>query len=227
MVASVDESVGRLLAKLDEAGLTDRTIVIFTSDNGGHGPVTSNAPLRGAKGMLYEGGIRVPMAVRWPGRVQPGSRSETPVIGTDLYPTLLALAGADQPSDQPVDGVSLEPLLTGSGRLAPRPLFWHFPAYLEATRDIPGPWRTTPASAVRAGRHKLLEFFEGGRLELYDLAEDLGETHDLASSRPEVAAELHHMLVQWRESIEAFVPVEVNPLYEEPRATSNLPVTDR
>lgn len=211
MVQSVDEGVGRLLAALDDTGLADNTLVIFTSDNGGFGPVTSMAPLRGSKGMLYEGGIREPLIVRWPGRVAPGSTSDTPAIATDLYPTLLEVAGGTLPENQILDGTSLVPLLTGDDRvLAPRPLFWHFPAYLERDASVERgqPWRTTPVSGVRVGRYKLLWFFEDSRAELYDLDSDLSESHDLAREMPDKAAELQAVLTAWWAETRAFLPSE-------------------
>ena len=123
-------------------------MVIFYADNGGYGPVTSMDPLRGSKGMLYEGGIREPLIVRWPGRVAPGTTSDVPVIGTDFYPTLLEIARLDPGEGQLLDGRSFLPVLEGND--APeRDLFWHFPAYLGADSSVPGPWRTTPASAIR------------------------------------------------------------------------------
>ena len=214
MIASVDESVGRILARLDALDLAENTVVIFHSDNGGFGPVTSMAPLRGSKGMLYEGGIRVPLAVRWPGRVQAGVVRDEPVIGLDLYPTMLALAGADGSRNRHVDGVSLVAALTAGAPLAERALYWHFPAYLEADASTAGPWRTTPAGAIRQGRYKLLEFFEDGRTELYDLVADPGERRDLIDSLPSVAADLLRLLHTWQDTTGAPVPRERNPAYE-------------
>ncbi|MHC5001679.1 MAG: sulfatase [Planctomycetota bacterium] len=215
LVEGLDAGVGRVLAAIDACGLRERTVVVFTSDNGGHGRFTSSAPLRGAKGMFYEGGIRVPLVVRWPGVVAAGRRCATPVIGLDLYPTLAAIAGAPATDGQPVDGVDLGPLLRGDATIAPRALFWHFPAYLEAggLPDI-GWWRTTPCGAIRRGRWKLLEFFEDGRRELYDLAADPGETRDLVAMRPAVARSLHAELVAWRTAVAAPVPTEPNPDYD-------------
>ncbi|MEM7309331.1 MAG: sulfatase [Planctomycetota bacterium] len=214
MVASLDASLGRIRTALDELGLADNTVVLFTSDNGGHGPVTSMAPLRGAKGMLYEGGIRVPLVALWPGRTAAGTRCAEPVSGLDLYPTLLAVTGASAPEGWTPDGANLVPLLGGAAELGREALFWHFPAYLQATgKGGAGPWRTTPASAVRAGRYKLLEFYEDGRLELYDLAQDPGEERDLAAERPELRDELHARLSRWRERTAAPVPTERNPKY--------------
>jgi len=214
MIESLDRGVGRIVRKIGELGLDGNTAIFFFSDNGGHGKITSNAPLRGCKGMLYEGGIRVPLAVRWPGRVRPGSACDVPVIGIDFYPTLLAMAGAAVPEATILDGESLAPLLEGKGGLEREAVFWHFPAYLEAYDKSKGPWRTTPAGVVRKGNWKLLEFFENGRLELYNLKDDIGETNDLAGSMPEKAAELHRLLLAWRRSVDAPVPSEKNPLYD-------------
>lgn len=214
MIESVDQSLGRVLDALAVHDLEGRTLVLFTSDNGGHGGVTSNAPLRGAKGMLYEGGIRVPFAVRWPGVVESGGRCAVPVAGHDLFPTLLEAAGVPVPDGLELDGVSLVPLLEGTGGVERELLFWHFPAYLEAGRRAGVPWRTTPAGAVLRGDLKLLEFFEDGRLELYDLAADPGEERDLAGTRPELAAELHGELLAWRAAVGAPVPTEPNPAYD-------------
>lgn len=218
MIDSVDQSVGRIVKALDDGGLSERTLLVFFSDNGGHGNVTSMAPLRGAKGMLYEGGVRVPMIARWPGRVQRGSRCDVPVIGVDLYPTFLDVAAADRPEGYELDGESLLPLLTSEAedRFADRALFWHFPAYLQGTRKRIGrPFRTRPAGAIRVGNYKLLEFFEDGRLELYDLDKDIGEATDLSESHVNVATKLHARLKAWRAEVDAPVPTEANPLFVE------------
>ena len=214
MIHSLDDSVRSLLRRLDRLGLADRTVVIFTSDNGGYGPATSMQPLRGAKGMLYEGGIRVPLIVRWPGVVAPGSVTGVPVIGLDLYPTILSIAGATLPLRQPIDGTSLIPILRGDRDELDRPLFWHFPAYLEAYRDTIGPWRTTPASAVQDGGFKLIHFFEESRDELYDLTSDPGERIDSADLNPEKVSELRALLERWWTHVDAFIPTAANPDYE-------------
>ena len=212
LVAALDDAVGAILAKLEELGLADNTVVVFSSDNGGHGQVTSQAPLRGAKGMLYEGGVRVPLIVRWPGQVEPGTRCAQPVIGVDVYPTLCEVTGADAPKD--LDGKSIVPILQARGDWSRGDaLYWHFPAYL-ALNGRKGTWRTTPAGAIRKGRYKLIEFFENGRRELYDLEADIGESRDLATERPELARELHAELVAWRTRTRAPVPTERNPDYE-------------
>jgi len=206
MIQSVDEGVGRLLAVLDSTGLRENTVVFFYSDNGGFGPVTSMTPLRGSKGMLYEGGIRVPLIARWPGHIEAGRRSATPVIGTDFYPTLLEIAGGSPPEGWILDGVSLVPLLEGRADLPARPLFWHFPAYLEADASTDGPFRTTPAAAIRLGNHKLIWFFEESRAELYDLEGDVSESDDLSLALPAKAAELEALLRGWWAETGAFLP---------------------
>jgi len=221
MIESVDQGVGALLAKLDQLGLADNTVVVFFSDNGGvggyrelgiaGGEITSNRPLRGGKGMLYEGGIREPTIVRWPAKVKAGTRCATPVIGLDFYPTFLEIAGAEKKPGQILDGESLVPLLTGTGTLKRDAIFWHFPAYLQGSK---GTWRTTPCGVIRSGGWKLIEFFEDNRLELYNLADDIGEAADLAEKMPEKAKELHDRLVAWRKAVNAPVPTEKNPQFD-------------
>lgn len=213
MIDSTDQGIGRVLAALDRLHLAERTVVIFFSDNGGVGGITSMAPLRGAKGMLYEGGVRVPLIVRWPGKVKAASVCEEPVIGVDFYPTLLELAGAPEPK-QTLDGVSIVPLLRQAGGLKREAIYWHFPAYLQGRGGRNKNWRTTPAGAVRAGSFKLLEFFEDGGLELYDLDRDIGEKSNLAEKMPDKTRELHAMLVKWRKAVKAPVPTEKNPQYD-------------
>jgi arylsulfatase A-like enzyme len=214
MIESLDLNVGRLMAKLDELGLRDNTVVFFFSDNGGYANATSMVPLRGSKGMLYEGGIRVPMIVRWPGVTRPGSVCDVPVIGIDFYPTMLEMAGAPRPPGQILDGLSIVPLLEGKTALTRKAIFWHFPAYLEPYNKKQWPWRTEPAGAVRQGDWKLIEFFEDGKIELYNLKDDLGEKNNLAETMPEKAKELHRTLIEWRRSVNAPVPAEKNPDYD-------------
>jgi arylsulfatase A-like enzyme len=229
MIASVDESVGRVLARLDELKLSDNTLVIFSSDNGGvggykaagipkAGGITDNAPLRGGKGMLYEGGVRVPYIFAWKGQIKPGTLCHEPILSVDLYPTLLELAGArppDQSLSQPLDGTSYLGLLKagGEGKLARDAVYWHFPGYLGAGADG---WRTTPAGAIRVGDYKLLEFFEDGHVELYYVKDDVGQKQDLAKSQPEKAKELHERLVAWRASVDAPMPTKRQPGQESP-----------
>ena len=197
MVHSVDESVGRVLDKLDELGIAGRTVVFFMSDNGGLARVTSNAPLRAGKGTLYEGGIREPMIVRGPGVVEPGSLCHVPVTSVDFFPTLLEMARVT-PRVKDIDGVSLAPLLRRQGRFQRDALYWHYPHY--------HPGGATPAGAVRCGDYKLIESYEDGRLELYDLKADIGEENNLAGQMPEKAAELRQMLHEWLEAVNAQMP---------------------
>ena len=220
MIEAMDQAVGRILATLEENGLEENTIVIFTADNGPAGGQSIARPLRGSKGMYYEGGIREPLLIKWPGVVDPSSVTDVPVIGTDFFPTLTEITGARRPDS--LDGVSLVSLLKGeSPSLAPRPLFWHFPAYLQmgkndrAFEDSQGKpyFRTTPCSVIRYGDWKLIEYFETGTLELYNLAEDLSEKNDLSEDQPEKREELHRLLRQWRENTQAPEPREPNPGY--------------
>ncbi len=217
MVEAMDANVGRLIDAIDDAGLGENTLVVFTSDNGGLGRVTTMDPLRGSKGMFYEGGIRVPMIARMPGMIEAGSTCNEPVIGVDFYPTFVEIAGAKVPDGQVLDGVSLVGLLRSERSLAPRALFWHFPAYLESSGIVKdSPWRTTPCGAIRMGPWKLIEYFEDGTIELYNLDADIGERTNLAAIRPEVRDRLYAAMTAWREEIEAPVPSEPNPKYVEP-----------
>ncbi len=213
MIQSVDESVGRIVRKLAALGLTERTLILFTSDNGGlsvregpNTPATSNAPLRAGKGYLYEGGIRVPMIAAGPG-IGRGVTCAEPVISADLYPTLVEIAGARPPGGKAVDGVSLLPLLTGTSHLRRTALYWHYPHYSNQGGR--------PSGAVRAGNLKLVEHFEDNRVELFDLSDDPGETTDLAGTLPEDAARLRRMLAEWRRSVGARMPAP-NPDYRPP-----------
>lgn len=218
MIASVDESVGRILTVLDELKLADNTIVVFSSDNGGvggygreglqrnAGDVTDNAPLRHGKGSLYEGGTRVPWIVRWPGHVAAGKTNDTPLIHVDVYPTLAALAGVKLPGGQIFDGESFAPLILGRGTtLARTAIYQHFPGYLGAGADQ---YRTTPVTTMITGDWKLMEFLEDGRLELYNLRTDLSEKNNLATTQPAKARELHVQLVAWRNEIKAPMPAK-------------------
>ena len=215
MIESMDDSVGTVLDTLDRLKLADNTIVIFYADNGGHGGVTSNAPLRGSKGMLYEGGIRVPMAVRWPGVVKSGTTSDEPVIGIDLYPTLLEATQTKLPPRVKLDGTSLLPLFSDAGASLFRPaIYWHFPAYLQGYTKRHGPFRTTPAGAIRMGDWKLIEYFEDGALELYNLADDIGEEQNLTKREAKRTAEMHSIMKAWRRATNAPVPTEMNPEFD-------------
>ncbi|TNF42925.1 MAG: DUF4976 domain-containing protein [Bacteroidetes bacterium] len=208
MIESVDISMGVIMKKLEELGLDDNTVVIFTSDNGGHGRWTSNWPWRGNKGNFYEGGIRVPLIIKWPGKAKAGSVCDVPVISTDFYPTMLEMANLDLMPEQHMDGLSLAPLLKNSGSLNRSDLYWHFPNYTGTGHPDP----SGPLSVIRHENWKLIENFEDGSLELYDLENDPKESINLADQKPELAAELRNMLVQWRNETRVQMP-EVNPDY--------------
>jgi arylsulfatase A-like enzyme len=217
MLESADEGVGKVLHALDSLKLSDNTIVVFYSDNGGYGGVTAQPPLKGAKGMLYEGGIRVPLFVKWPGKSKPGSINTTPVIGVDFYPTFLEFAGIKDPLNKEVDGLSFAPLVKQTGTIKRDAIYWHFPAYLEGSNNvnkIPDSFRTRPVSAIRSGDFKLLEFYEDSHLELYNIKNDIGEKHDLSTVQQEKLKELHEKLDTWRKSVNAPIPTQLNPDYE-------------
>jgi arylsulfatase A-like enzyme len=234
MIASVDDSVGRVMDTLDELKLADNTVLIFTSDNGGvggynrpdglqrdpgleekgkkgkgadadGGGITDNAPLRSGKGSLYEGGTREPFIVRWPGVTPPGSSCNVPTIHVDIFPTFLEITKAPNPR-QVLDGESLIKLFRDPDATLQRDaIFQHFPGYLGSG---PGLWRTTPVSLIQAGDWKLMEFLEDGRLELYNLSEDIGETKNLTQERPDKVRELHDRLIAWRAEVNAPMPTK-------------------
>ncbi len=209
MLEQLDLGIGRVLTALERNGLTERTVVVFMSDNGGlstsEGHPTSNLPLRGGKGWPYEGGIREPWIVCAPGVTAPGSTCDTPVISTDYYPTLLALAGLPLQPQQHLDGVSLLPLLQGGTLARGRPLFWHYPHY--------GNQGGAPHGVIRDGDWKLIEWFEDGALELYNIPQDIGERHNLAAAQPARVRELHAKLVAWRQEVHALMPTP-NPNFD-------------
>ncbi len=208
MVESMDTAVGRVLDAVEASGGADDTVVIFMSDNGGlstsEGHPTSNLPLRAGKGWLYEGGIREPMIIRWPGHTTPGDVILEPAISTDFYPTMLEMAGLPLDPVQHADGVSLVPVLEGTGSLEREALFWHYPHY--------GNQGGFPGSAVRIGRYKLIESFEHERLQLFDLGVDIGEQRDLAGEMPDRVEEMHEVLRRWRVEVDAKLPTP-NPEY--------------
>jgi arylsulfatase A-like enzyme len=217
MIETMDTAVGAVLDKVDELGLEKDTFVFFYSDNGGVGgyhaagvdarDITDNAPLRGGKGMLYEGGIRVPLLVRKTGFIPPGSHSEDTVMCVDFLPTLAEIAGVETPRDRDIDGVSFYPTLRWSGKSpTPRPaIYWHFPGYLEGNAAA-GAWRTTPAGALRIGRYKIIELFETGEVQLYNLEEDIAEKNNLIKLVPDKADEMRAELAHWRERTNAPMP---------------------
>ncbi len=210
MMETMDDCVGLLLRQLEELGLGENTIVIFTSDNGGLHvlefaltPATHHGLFRAGKGFLYEGGLRIPLIVRWPGRVPAGKTEDTPVISTDWLPTFLDLCGGG-PAPGPIDGVSLAGLLQG-GKLAVRPLYWHFPHYTNQG--------SRPAGAVRAGDWMLIEHYEDGKLELFNLAGDVSQTQNLAGKEPERATNMKASLARWRKEVGA-QENRANPLFD-------------
>lgn len=218
MIQAMDDGVGRIQTALEELELTKNTVVLFYSDNGGYGPATDMKPLKGYKGTYYEGGIRVPFFVKWPGVVEAGGRSEEPIIGVDLYPTICEIANAELPKDQPLDGKSLVPLFRGEKKWPERALFWHFPAYLQSysvwNEQRDPLFRSRPCSIIRLGDWKLHQYFEDGDLELYHLRDDIGETTNLAKKNPEKAQELLETLTAWQKEISAPIPSEPNPQYD-------------
>lgn len=232
MVESMDESFGRVMAKLKELGLDDNTIVIFFSDNGGMSAAnfgnparrvspleldkafsTSNLPLRGGKGWMYEGGIREPLLIYWPKNGQHGVTSDVPVISTDFYATILDMVGIDPKprGNNGIDGQSLVPILkgdnAGTAQLKQKPLFWHFPHYSNHGGQSPG-------GAVRYGDYKLIEYYENNVVQLYNIRQDPSEQHDLASAEPAKVNELRDMLHKWRKEVGAAMPGP-NPIYKD------------
>ena len=201
MIESVDQSMGSLLSKLEDLGLEDNTIILFFSDNGGHLKSTRNYPFRGSKANFYEGGIRVPLIIKWPGVTKAGSVSGHPVISNDFYPTMLEMAGLELMPEQHLDGMSLNPLLKGAASIDRDALYWHSPHY------------SSMCDVVRYHDWKLIESLEDGSVELYDLKSDSLEQHDLANANPGKVQELKSMLADWRQHVNAQMP-ESNPEYE-------------
>ncbi len=206
MVESVDQSVGKIMQTLKERQLDEHTLLIFTSDNGGLEIeiATDNDPLRSGKGYPYEGGIRVPMIIRWPGRIAPQTKSNTPVISYDLFPTICEVTGISLPNPHNIDGTSILPVLTQQKALPPRPLYWHFPHY--RGEDV------VPYSIIREGDWKLIKQYEGKTFELFNLSEDLSEKQDLSGQYPEKVAALDRKLEHWLHQVQARLPKE-NPAY--------------
>ena len=211
MVESVDIAIGKVLDRIDKLGLTDNTIVMFMSDNGGLSTLprkwapTSNLPLRAGKGWCYEGGIREPMIIKWPGVTKPGSTCSVPVISNDFYPTILDMADIKKMPNQHRGGISLAPVLKGEDSLDREAIFWHYPHYHGSGHK--------PSAAVRAGDYKLIEFFEEEKLELYNLKDDIGERNDLAAKMPKKVAELTKLMKKWSKQTNAQLPV-INPNYK-------------
>jgi arylsulfatase A-like enzyme len=197
MIENMDTNIGRLMAKLAELGIDDNTLIIFTSDNGG-GEVTSNHPMRGGKGWLYEGGVREPWIVKWPGVTKPGSTCDMPIIHTDIFPTVLEAAGLPQRPELHKDGVSFTSLLKSETKPVHDALFWHFPHY--------GSLGSGPCSSVRVGDWKLIEWLEDKGVELFNLATDLPEKKDVAAQHPEIVRQLRERVQAWRKETSANMP---------------------
>ena len=205
VIEAVDQGVGRIATALEELKLSEKTVVVFTSDNGGLRQNTSNAPFRVGKGSAYEGGVRIPLIVSWPGTIASGTTCDVPVVTLDWYPTMLDLAGAKPLPSQVIDGVNFAPLFRGKEAPKRDAIYWHYPHYHGGG--------ATPYSAIRAGDWRLVEFFEDHRVELYNLKGDVGESKDLATELPEKARELQRKLAEWRTSVGAQMPTP-NPNYE-------------
>jgi arylsulfatase A-like enzyme len=224
MIREMDSAVATILAAVDEAGARSDTLVIFTSDNGGlataEGSPTSNLPLRAGKGYLYEGGIRVPLIVRWPGVVRPGTTTDVPATTLDIAATLLDVSGAKVPSGTVLDGASLRPVLDGTADLPPRDLLWHYPHYSNQGGRPGG--AIVAGDGPRPGAEKLIEHFEDGRIELFDLDADPGERRNLAPERRQRVATLRDRLAAWRGSVAAAMP-EPNPHPVDPFGPDALP----
>lgn len=214
MVEAMDESLGRIVAKLEELGIDDNTILIFASDNGGMSAAnfcnprhivdsdnldkeysTSNLPLRGGKGWMYEGGIRVPLIVKVPGKDKGGEICKTPVITNDLFPTIMSMTGSEISKGKILDGENIMPLING-GKIPDRDLFWHFPHYSNHGMQSPG-------GAIRSGKYKLLEYYENNTVQLFDLENDISEQHDLSKEKPAIVKHLTKKLHVWKESVGA------------------------
>lgn len=202
MIEAMDSAIGRILADLDALDLADNTLVIFTSDNGAYGGVTDLSPLRASKGHLYEGGIRVPLIVRWPGKIEPGTVSGVPVISMDFFPTILEAAGLDPLPNAVRDGESLLPLLRGDAPLQRDAIYFHYPNYAFHGENRLG-------GAIREGDYKLIEWYDDGSVELYNLADDIGEKFDLAGERPDLADAMKAKLDRWLDEMDARMPREL------------------
>jgi len=219
MIECLDENVGRLMSALDELGLRENTIVLFSSDNGGIRKLSKQDPWRAGKGSYYEGGIRVPITIRWPEVVEAGSTCAVPVTGLDFYPTFLDAIGASPSTGKVLDGRSILSLLTGKGSFPKdRTLYWHFPVYLqnyagEEDQSRDAKFRTRPGTVLRKGKWKLHEYFEDGALLLFDLEKDPGETHNLAAEKPKKLEALKADMYAWRKRTDSPVPTKLNPKY--------------
>ncbi|MGK0186634.1 MAG: arylsulfatase A [Verrucomicrobiales bacterium] len=203
MIEAMDAATGKVIAAVERLGLRNDTLIVFTSDNGGYGGVADNRPLRDAKGDLYEGGIRVPLIIRWPGVIKSGTVQDTPVVSMDFYPTLLDAAGVNIPEEEAasLDGTNIMPLLRGTASLEKRSLYFHYPNYAWTRSNRLG-------GAIRDGQWKLIERFDTGQLELFDLNADISEKLDVSTSKPDIAQKLAANLRAWRQKVGARMPTK-------------------
>ncbi len=218
MVHCMDENIGRLLNSIKQLNITEKTLIIFFSDNGGIPKFSSQYPLRAGKGSYYEGGIREPLIMSWENNFPSGKVIDTPVSGIDIYPSLEELANIDSKFSQKLDGESLIPLITQNTKLKRKELFWHFPIYLEAydpkkdqAQDVL--FRTRPGAAIRRENWKLIKYFENNTLELYNLSNDLSEQNNLVNKNTRKAKQLHGRLTKWLQKVDAPIPIDLNPNY--------------
>jgi arylsulfatase A-like enzyme len=217
MVENVDTNIGKLLRFLEDLKLSDNTLVVFTSDNGGIRAISSQDPLRAGKGSYYEGGTRVPYILKWPNIIEANTTNKTPIVNMDFFPTFMSIIGV-QLNNKILDGQDILPLLKGKN-IEERPLYWHFPIYLQAYSvekdDGKDPlFRTRPGSTIIYKNWKLHHYFEDDDLELYNLEYDLGERNNLATSHPKKKQELFKLLNDWRNDVDAKIPLELNPEYD-------------
>lgn len=210
MIESLDRNVGKICCTIDSLGIAENTIIVFYSDNGGSEPVTDNYPLREGKGSPYEGGTRVPLIIKWPGKINPGSKSDIPVTGVDFYPTFVKLAGGKLSSS--LDGEDILTLI--DKKKYNRDIYWHFPAYLESYRNSGKPFRATPYSSIRSGDWKLIYYYEDKSVELFNLRTDIGEKKECSKVELAKKEELYNRLMSWLKRTKAPIPTELNPYYQ-------------
>jgi arylsulfatase A-like enzyme len=219
MIESADSNIGRIMQVLKEEGISDNTMVIFFSDNGGIANISSQFPARAGKGSYYDGGIREPMIISWPKCLPKGKVVEEPVTGLDFYPTILEAANIPQDKTHMLDGLSLMSLMVKNKPLKRDALFWHFPIYLQGIHPVKDQardplFRTRPGTVMRKGKWKLHEYFEDGALELYDLEKDPGEWNNLVNNKPQKVKKMHQQMLDWRREMNAPVPTKLNPAYK-------------
>lgn len=219
MIEAIDTSVGRISDTVDRLGLSENTLIIFTSDNGGIDKMSQLAPLRSQKGSLFEGGTRIPCVMRWKDHIEPGTSCDTPITSVDYLPTFASLGNAPLPNKQAVDGTDISPLMFGKP-IPERSIFWHYPLYLKGkglsikmSDGVTYSWRGFPSTAIRRGQYKMIEFLETDTAELYDLTNDPGEEHDLSKEMPDLASKMRAELDAWQDSTKAPIPAILNPKY--------------